>query len=425
MGNQKVSKTTVLYYSLLAIPLAIVGLPLYIYLPTFYTTEIAIDISQVGLILFIARLTDVFTDPYFGYLSDKSVEHFKSRKPIMILGAIILIVSFYALLHPNLLYPKLWLFSFTILIYIAWSMINIPYLTWSSEISTHYDDKTLLNSSRELFSIVGVLIALTVPYLYQVSENPQKTLEILYVSFIFLFIPFFVVSLLKIKIKIVSKFNKFSFRNIIELYRMLPDLKFLQLGYLLNNIANALPATLFLLYIELIIEEKNYNGIVLIIYFLSGIIALPFWNILANKIGKKISWISSILLASCAFIFVPFLEAGDLKAFIIISIISGLSLGADMALPTSLQSDLVQKAKRVQSNTSGLLFGIWTMITKFSLALAIALGFLTLGAFNFEATDPNTNSLIALSLLYGFAPVAFKILALIFIIQYTDEKQKK
>ena len=141
MKNTKISKQLVLYYSLLAIPLAIVGLPLYIYLPTFYATTVEIEIATVGLIIFIARLTDVFTDPYFGYLSDKSIEYFNSREPIMILGSFILICSFYALINPNLQFPKLWLLAFSILVYIGWSMINIPYLTWSSEISQKYEDK--------------------------------------------------------------------------------------------------------------------------------------------------------------------------------------------------------------------------------------------------------------------------------------------
>ena len=120
---QTLSKKAIIYYSLIAIPLAIVGLPLYIYLPTFYVSDIGIDVASVGLILFIARLTDVFTDPFFGYVSDKSVEVFKTRKPIMILGSVILILSFYELINPNLDYPKLWLFSFSILwfLYLACS----------------------------------------------------------------------------------------------------------------------------------------------------------------------------------------------------------------------------------------------------------------------------------------------------------------
>jgi len=422
INDRQLSKQLVLYYSLLAIPLAIVGLPLYIYLPTFYATTVGIEIATVGLIIFLARLTDVFTDPYFGYLSDKSIEYFNSRKPIMILGSLILISSFYALVNPNLEFAKLWLLAFSILVYIGWSMINIPYLTWSSEISGKYEDKTLLNSSRELFTIIGVLIALIIPYIYKVSENFEKTLEILYISFLILFIPLLFITLKKIKIKTNIKVERYTLNNLKNIYKSMNDLKYLQIGYFFNNLANALPATLFLLFIELVIQEKNSGGMILILYFFAGIIALPFWNILSSKIGKKNTWISSIVLASIAFAFVPFLQAGDLNAFIIISLVSGLSLGADMALPTAIQSDLVQKSKDYENNISGLLFGIWTMITKLSLAFAVALSFVILGIFDFEATNPTSSSLFVLSFLYGVLPVILKLIAMFFIKKYTDLK---
>lgn len=422
INDEKLSKQLVIYYSLLAIPLAIVGLPLYIYLPTFYATSVGIEIGTVGFIIFLARLTDVFTDPYFGYLSDKSIEHLNSRKPIMILGSVILICSFYALINPILEFAELWLLTFSILVYIAWSMINIPYLTWSSEISRKYEDKTLLSSSRELFTITGVLIALLIPYMFKVSQDFEKTLEILYISFLILFIPLFFVTLKKVKIKTNIKVDKYTLRNLKNIYANISDLKYLQIGYFFNNLANAIPATLFLLFIELIIQEKSQGGIILILYFFAGIIALPFWNFLASKIGKKKTWIISIILASIAFSFVPFLQAGDLNAFIIISLISGLSLGADMALPTAIQSDLVQKSKEYENNISGLLFGIWTMITKLSLAFAVALSFIILGIFDFEASNTTSTSLFVLSFLYGLVPVILKLLSIFFINKYEDLK---
>lgn len=419
----KLSKKTIIYYSLIAIPLAIVGLPLYIYLPTFYVSSVGLSVTSVGIILFIARLSDVFTDPFFGFLSDKSVSYFKSRKPLMIVGSFILVGSFYALINPSLEYKELWLFSFSILVYMGWSMINIPYFTWSSEISTRYEDKTLLNSSREMFTILGVLLALLVPFAYGVSQNPQKTLDLLYLTFVFLFIPFFFVSITNIKIQQRVKNEKFNLKKLKDIYIELHDLKFLQLGYFFNNLANALPATLFLLFIEYVIEEKQSSGMILILYFFSGIIALPLWYKLSNKIGKKKAWMSSIVLASVAFAFVPFLQSGNLIAFILISVVSGFSLGADMALSVSLQSDLAQRAKKIHDNVSGVLFGIWTMITKFVLALAVAMSFIILGFFDFDTSSPSSEALLVLTLFYGLIPVLLKIVSLFFIVKYKDQLQ--
>ena len=132
---------------------------------------------------------------------------------------------------------------------------------------------------------------------------------------------------------------------------------------------------------------------------------------LAKKIGKRKSWQSSMVLASTAFVFVPFLGSGDLVLFALITFISGLSLGADMALPSSIQADIVQKIQSQKNAYAGILFGIWAMLTKFALALAVGLGFVILGLAGFEPKAPTTLALTTLSLLYGAAPVLFKMLA--------------
>ena len=195
------------------------------------------------------------------------------------------------------------------------------------------------------------------------------------------------------------------------MWQKIPSLGRLQSAFLLNSLANALPATLFLFYVELVLQEASKTGPLLLLYFASGIIGMPFWTALAKKTGKRKSWQASMILASAAFVFVPFLGSGDLIYFIIITFVSGLSLGADMALPSSIQADIVQKIQSQKNSYAGLLFGIWAMLTKFALALAVGIGFVILGAVGFEPDAPTTLALGTLSLLYGGAPVLFKLIA--------------
>lgn len=407
-----------LNYALLAMPLAIIGLPLYVYLPTFYANSLNIDIALVGLILFLARLTDVFTDPIIGILSDKSLRVFKSRKPIMILGFLILSFSFYALINPIKEYALYFLTIFSILVYLGWSLVTVPYLTWSCELSYDYYKKNKLNSFRETFTILGLITALIVPSLID-SNLLQDKLNLLFLLFIFLFIPFFITTMVKIKPKIATFTNKFNLKEIKKFYKNNPNFKNLQIAYFLNNLANAIPATIFLIFVESVIKEKDSSEWILIVYFLSGLIALPFWTILSKRIDKKRVWIYSIILASFSFIFVMFLGEGDIYMFAIISFISGLSLGADIVFPTSIQSDVVQEHEK--SSISGLLFGIWTMITKLSLAFAVVISFSLLGLVGFDKENLNETSTLTLSFIYGLLPVIIKLSALFFIFKFKEK----
>ena len=51
------------------------------------------------------------------------------------------------------------------------------------------------------------------------------------------------------------------------------------------------------------------------------------------------------------------------------------------------------------------------MLTKFALALAVGIGFVILGAVGFDPNAPTPMALSTLALLYGGAPVFFKMIA--------------
>ena len=173
-----------------------------------------------------------------------------------------------------------------------------------------------------------------------------------------------------------------------------PNHKKLFIAFLLNNLANALPATLFLFFVKHILNLEEKTGIFLIVYFLSAILTFPLWIKLSLKLSKKITWILSMTTACVAFCFVPFLNNFDFSYFIIICILTGMCLGADMALPSSIQADVAQESKKNNNDISGILFGFWAMITKFSLALAVAISFITLELTSFDTKNVNENSLI-------------------------------
>lgn len=420
MKQIKLTFSTLFSYAGIAIPLAMLGLPLYIYLPTFYAQSVGLSVTAVGLILFFSRLTDVITDPLVGIYSDRFESKYGKRKPFMLFGGIFLAISFYALIHPPQVYTEVWLLGFSMLVYLGWSIISIPYLAWSAEITSVYHEKTRLSATREISTILGALAALLIPYLYGVSEDAAESIGILYMAFVILLILMLPITLLGTKEGEVKPSQTISYKEIKKLWQRVPQLKSLQMAFVLNSLANALPATLFLFYVQLFLKEESQTGPLLLLYFASGIIGLPFWTMLAKKIGKGKSWQVSMLLASTAFIFVPFLGSGDLALFSIITFVSGLSLGADMALPSSIQADVVQKIQSDKSAYAGILFGIWAMLTKFALALAVGLGFVILGAVGFEPEAPTSLALTTLVLLYGAAPVFFKMLSVGMMRGYRD-----
>lgn len=411
--NKELSKLKLFSYSLFAIPLAILGLPLYIYLPTFYAKDVGIDMALVGATLLIARVIDVFTDPIIGRLSDK---YFK-RYIFIIIGSILVLFSFYFLTHPISNANAFYLFIFSVLIYTGWSLLTIPYFSLSAEISFNKNHNNLLASCREFFTIIAVVLALFLPYYFNISKDEQKSLLLMWDLVLYL-LPILLIFLVfgtkntqkidaDITIKesfVFLKKNSFKFRKLF-------------FAFFINNIANAIPATLFILFVTYVINEKDSIGVLLLVYFLSGVLALPFWYYISKRFGKKNSWIYSIILASLVFLYVPFLSEGDFVSFLIVCIISGFSLGADMFLPSSIQADIAQDFTKQNSQFTGVLFSFWAMLTKLALASAVGITFIILGVFGFDSNPQSSTSQLLLSSLYSLLPIVLKLLAVVFILK--------
>ena len=89
--TQTLSKKDLLSYGALALPLAFVGTPLYIYAPDFYAKNYHVSLSSLGGALLLLRLIDAIQDPILGFLSDK---HAKQRPHIICAAGFLLIISF-------------------------------------------------------------------------------------------------------------------------------------------------------------------------------------------------------------------------------------------------------------------------------------------------------------------------------------------
>ncbi|MEH6727540.1 MAG: MFS transporter, partial [Hyphomicrobiales bacterium] len=148
--------------------------------------------------------------------------------------------------------------------------------------------------------------------------------------------------------------------------------------------------------------------------FLCGIIGVPIWLKISARLGKHRTWCVAMLLALPVFLLVLLLGEGDVWWFGIICILTGLTLGADLTLPASIQADVIDlDTAETGEQRSGLYFAFWGLATKASLALGVGLAFPLLSWAGFDAQADNTSSaLFTLALLYGGLPVLLKALAI-------------
>ncbi len=411
----QLARSRVLAYGLTGLPLALMGIPLYVYLPPFYADQLGLGLGAVGLALMLSRLWDVILDPIVGYYADLIPGPYR-RKALITLGLPIFLLSIGYLMRPQPGVGLAYLYFWAFLAFLGWTLISLPYLSLGAEADPTPHGRTRLSATREGAGLVGVVLAAALPIIIG-SSQPSALLAAVF-WLVALALPLALILLFMAVPDSRSRKQPVALTTGIPLLWANRPLRTLMASFFLNNLSNGIPAALFILFITDRLGAAPSLGILMLLYFGAGILALPFWTALAHHLGKRRAWGLSIVLAATSFAFVPFLQTGDTFLFGIICVISGLSLGADMALPAAIQGDLASRdAEGDGGDRTGLFFGLFGLVTKLALAIAVGLGFglLSLAGYSADAgaTSASTGShdTQVLGWIYGGLPVIFKLFA--------------
>lgn len=404
---------TLLGYGALALPLAALNLPLYVYLPTFYSAELGLDLAAVGAVLLVARLFDMAIDPLMGEIGDRVRTPWGQRRPWLVLGAPLLLFASWKLFMPaegaGIGYLLLW----SCLAYIAWTALLLTYAAWGAELTGAYHERSRVTGVREGFVIGGILLAASLPTLAGVPPESREALALVFLSMLVLLPLTLVLLLATVREGPPVRQAELPFIQGVKLAWANRPFRRLILAFFLNGIANGLPATLFLLFVRHILGPEVDAGPLLLLYFVSGMVAVPGWLWLSWRIGKHRAWAASMLWACAMFVWALFLGPGDTMAFAVICVLSGASLGADLAIPASMQADVIDLDRVLSGRRrTAFFFALWSMASKLALAMAVGIAFPVLGAIGFSAEGTNPPpALLGLALLYAFLPVLFKLAA--------------
>lgn len=408
--NQSLSLPRLIAYGLPGLPLAVLGLPLYVYLPTYYARDLMLGAAVVGGVLMAARIFDVITDPLAGWVSDQMLPGRFRRRAMLIVGAPILLIGVGILFLPPTSVGPAWLLSGTLLAYLGWTLEDIPHAAWSAELSCDYHERSRLATSREGFRVFGVFLALVLPIVAGTGENLGATLRYLF-AMVAVSLPLSVFVAATTLSEPGWVFRSPPWTTGMRLLLTNRPLRRLLLAYILDGLANGLPATLFLLFTSerLAISEPGW---LLILYFGMSVVGVPIWLGLARRVGKHRAWAVSLALAVLSFLAVPWLGPKHLGLFTATVALTGLTLGGDMALPVAMQADVVDVDTALGGGRrAGLLFGIWSMATKLALALAVGIAFplLELAGYDPGLDKQPDLALSALGWLYAGLPALLKL----------------
>jgi len=407
-----------LFYGLPALPLALLTLPFYVIVPSYYAS-IGLPIAVVGNILLVVRLFDAFSDPIAGYLSDRTVNRFGRRRIWFAAGVPLTALAAFMVFSPPESVTWQHLMIWSLALSAGWTIALVPYNAWGAELSPSYAGRNRVTVFREGFAFVGTLAALILQFIVSAGESAAVGLERTLAAFALIMVTALplaaLVTLFLVPEPVNRSVSKLSFAEGLGFMRDNVPFKRLVLAFLINGLANGFPVTLFILFVGDALQLAEKAGLFLIVYFFSGLVGMPFWLWLAKQTSKHRSWSYAMLLACTAFIFAPFLPPKADALFLAVCIVTGFSVGADLVLPASLQADVIDVDTAASGEQrSGIYLAIWGLATKLALALAVGIAFPLLA---FSGYDPGAGirsdfGILMLGLLYAGVPVVLKLTAI-------------
>ena len=395
---------TGLGYGLLGLPLAFVALPLYVHLPNVYASRYGLSLATLGGVLLLARLFDAITDPWLGRLGDRLFA--RSPRHVLMAGAfsaLLLVLGMALLFFPPWPNPgdPLALLAMLMLTCLAYSLLAITHQAWGARLGGDGVQRARIVAWREGAGLMGVVLASVLPGflgwgewvgvfalalaagLWAWHRSPPPTTAVA--------LPHTLCE------DLLHPLRHAPFRRLMAVF-------------VVSGMASAVPATLVLFFIQDRLNAPALEPLFLASYFVAAALSMPLWTRAVARWGLARSWLAGMLLSVAVFLWAATLSGGDVLGFWWVCALSGLALGADLALPGALLAGLI--AERGDSGQrEGAYFGWWNLAGKLNLALAAGLALPLLDLLGYRPGTSSPEGLQALTLAYAVLPCVLKLLA--------------
>ena len=413
-------------YSSNALFLALIIFPLFVFVGEHYASQFGISLLGIGLIFLLVRLLDGLLDPLVGLASDNLNFRIGKRKFWLLVSLPFTLLGVWGLFGSNL--GSAFAFEYfvfnIVLLTIGLSLFTPPFYSLGAELSENYVERSRITFFREGFFLLGTILA---ALLYALAESSTQALKNIAIVICVCQPLMIVMTIFFIREKDILQQSKSGIFSVVKTILVERKLRYFFISQFFNAAANGIPGALFAFFVIHKLQREDLVGALMLIYLISGVLAVPLWINVGKYFKKSDLWCFSMFLSMSVFLLVFFLDAESVFLFSFICIFTGVCVSADSALPTSIQADLLDEdLKRTKSNRSGTFFSILSVINKSAAAFSGGFVLLFLYAVDFDPLGGNSEEVLFwLTCLYAIAPITLKILSLLLMLGYPETKSYK
>ena len=431
MANVELSRKRLTAFVSPQVPLAALGLPLVVNLPPYYATEMGLGLVAVSQAFFLARVWDTALDPAFGYVSDKFNFRLGRRRPWMLLGGVIMMVMIDRLFLPEQGVTARDLFINLFLFYVGWTFVTLSHLAWSSELSDDYHQRSRVQGWYQIAIVIGLasVLVLTSSVEQYGGGRADQVAAMGRYAMVLLPITILAASYFMGERPVPPRHHAIEPGAAWKSFLRNRPLRFVVAIDFMASFSAGLTGASFIFFAQHVLKLGQYSGVLLMIYFLTGIAGVPLWTQLAIRIGKHRCYMAACAYGTVLWPPLLLLPPGHFWYAAFAFGVLGVNYGAFALLARSMMSD-VTDVDRLDTgqDRSGLFFALLSLTAKLGYAVPLIVFYPIYHAIGFDPSSSSNSpeALTGLTLIYVGVPLFLMTASVLLMRRYPiDEARQK
>jgi GPH family glycoside/pentoside/hexuronide:cation symporter len=382
---------------------------------------------QAGLVVWIARIVDAFTDPAMGRISDTTRWRAGRRRPYFLIGALPFGV-FFALMWLTVPFEsQLVRFAYYATVYVGVSLamtcLSVPYLALLPEMATDYDERTSFNTYRSAAAVLGTLAAVAMKSVADaLGGDGDAWTQTAAMAAVWITLPWLAVYAASFERPEYQNRSRLGFVAGARVVWRHSAFRILASFYILARIAVDMIGAMFLLYFAYWIGREEDFAPTLGTFLLIVVAVLPAWLALARRFDKRSIFIAGTAWWSLTQVAI-FLAQPDWPRWLMFTIPALAAIGYAVAdlMPWAMLGDVIDEDElAVGDRREGVYVGFFMFLRKVGGASAVlAIGaILELAGFTSDATEHSPLALETIRVLTSLAPMALLLASIAVAIRY-------
>jgi len=386
--RERLSPLTKLAYGIGDIGFSLTDTTLGVLFLIFLLDVVGLQPGKAALAIFIGKSWDWINDPIVGYIADRTRTRWGRRRPYLLFGFIPFGLTFAMLWYRPAIESQWGLMAYYALAYFFYdgvvTLVSMPYVALTPELTQDYDERTSLTSYRMAFSLTGGLIAFVVPLTIIGKLEPGNADRVLMMGVIF-----GIASALPLLLTFFGTHEKDEYAS-----QPQPGLReqFLAVRgnrpfwfaagvFLFTWTAIEIIQNMLLLFLKYRMKLEAESDLVAGAVFITAIIVLPFWVWVSKKTDKRKSYMYGMCFFIAVMITLGFLNPSlGFSIVIALACFAGIGISAVHVLTWAMIPDAVE-VDELESGArhEGMFYALVTLLRKVASSIAIPMSALVLG----------------------------------------------